>query len=128
MRAVLPIAEILRELGFPEPMPMVGWTFSAAWAEAEPEALRRLLRLAWRASVLLAESEAEWERIAPLTGAADEAELRRLQAHFRSGLPQRWDAATRAEADRLYAALADIAGQRLLGSARTFHEGPWPPT
>jgi NitT/TauT family transport system substrate-binding protein len=123
---------MLHRLGFPEPLPMVGWTFAASWAEAAPEAARGLLRLAWRASALLAESEAEWERIAPLTGTADEAELRQLQAHFRAGLPWRWDAEARAEAARLYDRLAEMGGERLVGAATrlppgTFHEGPWPP-
>lgn len=132
MRALLPMAGVLRGLGFPEPLPMVGWIFSDAWAAAQPEAPRRLLRLACRASVILAESEAEWERIAPLTGAADAAELRRLQEHFRAGLPHRWDAAARAEAERLYALLAEVGGERLVGPAPrlppgTFRADPWPP-
>ncbi|MBX6740567.1 MAG: ABC transporter substrate-binding protein [Acetobacteraceae bacterium] len=132
MRALLPVAEVLRELGFPEPLPMVGWTFSEAWAASRPDALRHLLRLTWRASGILAESEAEWRRLAPLTGAGSQEELRRLQAHFRTGLPQRWDAALRAEAARLYDALAAMGGERLVGAAAhlppgTFHEGSWPP-
>lgn len=132
MQALLPMAEVLRQLGFPEPLPMVGWTFSEAWARAAPEVLPRLLRLAWRAGDLLAASETEWQRIAPLTGAGNEEELRRLQAHFRAGLPRRWDAGLRAEAARLYDALAAVGGERLVGTAAhlppgTFHEGPWPP-
>jgi NitT/TauT family transport system substrate-binding protein len=132
MRALLPVAAMLQRLGFPEPLPMVGWTFPDRWAEAAPEAVAALLRLAWRASGILAESAGEWERIAPLTGAVDEGELRGLQAHFRAGLPGRWDAAVRAEAIRLYGALAEIGGPALVGAATrlppgTFHAGPWPP-
>ena len=40
MRALLPMAEVLRGLGFPEPLPMVGWTFSDAWAAATGRAPR----------------------------------------------------------------------------------------
>lgn len=130
-RTALPMAEALAGLGFPEPLPMVGWTFSARWAAAEPAALAALFRTVREATDLLAGSDAEWRRIAPLTGAADEAELLRLREHFRAGIPRRWGPAEREDAARLHALLAEIGGERLVGPAMrlppgTFHpDSPW---
>jgi NitT/TauT family transport system substrate-binding protein len=130
MRSLLPMQEVLRDLGFAEPLPMVGWTFSESWASANPAALAGFARAMHRAVGILGESDAEWRRIAPLTGAADEAELIRLREHFRAGIPSRWGAAEQAATGRLHAMLADIGGERLVGSAArlppgTFH-ATWP--
>jgi NitT/TauT family transport system substrate-binding protein len=128
MRSVLPMEEVLRALGFAEPLPMVGWTFSAGWAAANGAALAGFARAVQGAAGILAESDAEWRRIAPLTGAADEAQLLRLRAHFRAGIPRRWGAAEREAAARLHALLAGIGGESLVGAASRLPPGTFHPT
>jgi NitT/TauT family transport system substrate-binding protein len=130
MRGLLPMEEVLRALGLAEELPMVGWAFSAAWAAANGAALAGFARTVQRATGILGESDEEWRRIAPLTGAADEAELLRLRAHFRAGIPRRWGTVEREAAARLHALLAGIGGERLVGPAThlppgTFH-AEWP--
>ena len=130
MRSLLPVEEVLRALGFAEPLPMVGWTFSAGWAAANGPALAGFARVVRGAVGILGASDAAWQRIAPLTGAADEAELLRLRAHFRAGIPRRWGAAEREAAARLHALLAGIGGARLVGPATRLPPGTflaeWP--
>jgi NitT/TauT family transport system substrate-binding protein len=69
------------------------------------------------ANAILAASDAEWERIAPLTGAADVAELIKLREAYRDGIPRHWGAAERDAAARLYRMLAEIGGTTLVGSS-----------
>ena len=62
-------------------------------------------------------SDAEWQRLLPLTRAEDEADARRLHAplprgHRRAlGRPEQ-----QAEAAKLYAVLAELGGEKLVGS------------
>jgi len=75
------------------------------------------------ADAILAASDTEWERIAPLTGAADTAELVKLRDAYRDGIPHRWGAAEREAASRLYKLLAEIGGTTLVASGSDLAKG-----
>ena len=60
-------------------VPFVGYAFSEGWATRNRAALDGFLAASRRARAVLAEHDEEWERIAPLTGAASTAELHRLR-------------------------------------------------
>jgi NitT/TauT family transport system substrate-binding protein len=75
------------------------------------------------ADAILATSDTEWERIAPLTGAADTAELVKLRDAYRDGIPHRWGAAEREAASRLYKLLAEIGGTTLVASGSDLAKG-----
>lgn len=124
--APLAMAEVVSALGVSPGLPMVGWTFRAGWAAAQPAVLAGFLGAACAAAAALGEDPAEWARLAPLTGAADAAESARLRAHFRAGLPGPWDAAARGEAARLHAMLAAIGGAALVGPATALPPGLFP--
>jgi NitT/TauT family transport system substrate-binding protein len=102
---------------------MVGYVVSEAWAAAHRDALERFWRAAAAAKEVLATDDAEWTRIAPLTGARDAAELARLRDAYRAGIPRRWGEAERAEAARLYRLLAEIGGPALVGEGRALAPG-----
>ena len=105
-RPLFDMADALAGVGAPRGLPMLGMVFSSAWAGRNRPALDAFLDGARRARAVLAESDAEWERIAPLTGAADAAELARLRAWYRRGIPDETAAADwPAAAARLYATL-----------------------
>ena len=68
-------------------------------------------------------TNAQWERIAPLTGAADTAELVKLRDAYRDGIPRHWGAAEREAAARLYKLLAEIGGTTLVASGSDLAPG-----
>jgi NitT/TauT family transport system substrate-binding protein len=69
----------------------------------------------------------EWQRLAPLTGAADAAELAQLAAWYRRGIPQHWGDTERQAAEQLYQLLAEIGGPALVGSDTDLAPGTfWP--
>ena len=117
------IDRALRMLGFSSDLPMVGYVVSERWAKANAAALGGFLRASRRAKAVLAISDEEWVRLAPLTGAASEAELARLRDAFRAGIPRRWGAAEREEAARLYALLAALGGEALVGPVEALAQG-----
>lgn len=121
MRRLLAMEDVVTALGLPPGVPFLGYVFSDAWATqgaAEP-----FLRAAGQARAILATSDAEWDRIAPLTGAASTAELQALRAWYRRGIPGAWDAATQGAAGRLYDVMAAIGGTALVGPATRLAPG-----
>jgi NitT/TauT family transport system substrate-binding protein len=55
--------------------------------------------------------------------AADEATFLALRDGFRSGIPERWGDAERADAARLYAIMAELGGKELVGDSATLQPG-----
>jgi NitT/TauT family transport system substrate-binding protein len=123
MRPVMSIGDALRALGFETAVPLVGYVVSDRWATAHRPLLAGFLRASRRAEEILATSDDEWTRIARLTGARDPAELAKLRDAFRAGIPVHWGDAERNDAERLYALLAKIGGELLVGSATTLQPG-----
>ena len=127
MRHVLDIGDAVRGLGIHADVPVIGYVFSEAWAGRNRPALDGFLAASGRARAVLAESDAEWQRLMPLTGATSQAELDRLKALYRAGIPRRWGEAERQAAAQLFAVLARIGGRELVGSVGTLAEGTfWP--
>src|SRR5258708_11007781 len=106
--------EAWREWGTVSGLPLMVYVVSEGWAANHPAAIAGLGRASRRAKEILASSDEEWLRIKQLTGAQDEAEVARLRDAFRAGIPQRWGAAERADAARLYGIIAEIGGESLV--------------
>ena len=112
----------------PQACPSSAGCFSQDWAARNRAALAAFLDASQRARALLATSNAEWDRIAKLTGAASPAELERLKILYRRGIPARWGAPEQAGAARLYDILASLGGPALVGTAAHLSPGTfWQP-
>ncbi len=117
MRSVLGVEQAVQALGIAPGLPFVGYVFSEHWARANPAAARVFLDAGRQARGILAQDDAEWQRIRPLTGARDDAELARLRAWYRTGVPGPLTPARIGDAARLYDILAAIGGTALVGPA-----------
>ena len=129
--SVLDVADTLVALGVPKGMPMLGFVFSDAWAGRNRAALMGFLAASRKARAILgssgATSDAEWVRIAPLTGARDAAEVTHLRDWYRRGVVGLDDADFRAAASGLYAQFASIGGADLVGPSPVLAPGTfWP--
>lgn len=113
-RRVLAMEDAVGALGIPQGVPFVGWVFSDALAARSPAAVQGFVAASDRARAILVASDAEWERIAPLTGAGGPDELARLRDAYRRGAPGRWNLEATA---RLYDVLAAVGGPDLVGPA-----------
>ena len=114
-RSVLSVSDALRTLGFRTAIPLVGYVVSDRWAQAHPNQIAAFVRAVGAAESILATSDAEWDRLGRRTGARDAVELRAVRDTFRAGIPLRWGADERKEAERLYALFAKIGGETLVG-------------
>ena len=126
-RRILDIEDLLPQFGVQGPLSMIGYAFDQAWAMRNRDALDRFLKAAAKAKDILLTSDAEWERIAPLTGARDAAGLAVYRDRYRRGIPRRAIEAEEADARVLYRVLARLGGSQLVGqgtelAAGTFYQ------
>ena len=102
---------------------MLGYAFRGEWAARNGEALRAFVAASQAAKERLAGSESDWTALAPLVGSNDEDVLAALRAGYAAGIPKRWGEAERRAAVDLYAILAQLGGERLVGRARSLDPG-----
>ena len=116
------VEEAISELGVESVPPQLGYVFYQSFADANPELIVAFAD-ASRAAKKLLQGDAEWERIRPLTKAEDDATFEALKRRFREGIIDRWGEAEQADAAELYAILAELGGEELVGGATELAPG-----
>ena len=107
-------------------MSALGYVFHDKWASENPDAAKGFVRASAQAKDLLANSDDEWLRLAPIVR-AEGKELEKLRDRYREGIPRRPVAEEEADAAKLYHVLAAIGGEKLVGSAAEMAPGTfWP--
>jgi NitT/TauT family transport system substrate-binding protein len=122
-RRLAGVEDLLPKLGAKGRTAMIGYVFEDGWGNANRDAVARFIAISREAKEILASSDAEWEKIAPLTGAADPATLRAFRDRYREGIPRRPIADEEADARVLYRVLAAIGGRELVGPAPELDSG-----
>jgi NitT/TauT family transport system substrate-binding protein len=122
-RRLVGIEELLPKLGAKDRIAMVGYVFDESWSSANRDRLSRFIAMTRAAKDILTTSDAEWETIAPLTGAADAATLHAYRDRYREGIPRRPVTDEEADARVLYHVLAEIGGRELVGPAPELQPG-----
>jgi NitT/TauT family transport system substrate-binding protein len=122
-RRLVGMEDILPKLGAKGRIAMVGYVFDEAWGDANRDAVARFIAMTRAAKEILSTSDAEWETIAPLTGASDAATLRAYRDRYREGIPRRPIADEEADARILYRVLAGVGGRELVGPAQELDPG-----
>jgi NitT/TauT family transport system substrate-binding protein len=122
-RRLVGIEDLLPKLGAKDRIAMVGYVFDENWGNAHRDLLARFLAVTSKAKDILSTSDADWETIAPLTGASDPATLRAYRDRYREGIPRRAIADEEADARVLYRVLAEAGGRDLVGPAQELAPG-----
>lgn len=123
MRPLLSAQEAADKLGIDSNLPLVGHVFDAGWARSNPQAISGFMEAVAKARALLGESDAEWQRLRPAMRAPDQATFEALRDGYRAGIPKPMDKAAVADAARLFALLADIGGEDLVGPGARLSPG-----
>lgn len=116
-RRLAGMEDLLPRFGAKGRTAMLGYVFDETWANANQDQVARFITVTRKAKEILATSDAEWETIAPLTGAPDTATLRAYRDRYREGVPRRPVTEEEADARLLYRVLAQIGGRELVGPA-----------
>ncbi len=122
-RRIAAIEDLLPQFGAKGKLSMIGYVFDEAWAAAHRDTVARFLDVTAKAKQILLTSNAEWQRIAPLTGAADAATLEVYRDRYRQGIPARPVADEEADARVLYRVLAELGGPALVGEGKELAPG-----
>lgn len=116
-QALTPVSELLPELGVETAMPLLGWTTTATWADANNYAFNGLLAASYGAKAILRDEDAEWERLAPKVKAKSPEQAAELMAGYRAGIPTQFGDAEVAGAVQVFEVLAAEGGAKLVGKA-----------
>jgi NitT/TauT family transport system substrate-binding protein len=111
-------------LGASGPVSALGYVFHDAWAKENEAGAMGLVKASAQAKELLAKSDEEWLRIAPLVR-AEGKELETLRDRYREGIPHRPVADEEADAAKIYRVLAGIGGEKLVGKAAEMAPGTY---
>jgi NitT/TauT family transport system substrate-binding protein len=118
MKRAIPMQDVLKRLGATGAVAMVGYVFDGGWAERNRALLDRFFGATREATKILADSPAEWQRLAPRIGASDASALDVYRRRYLEGVPHRPLADEAADAQALYRVLDEIGGADLVGPAR----------
>ena len=123
LKKLIGVEEATRELGVATRVPLLGYVFDEVWAAAHKADVLGFVAASRKAKALLAAGDAEWERLRPLMKAKDDATFEALRDGFRRGIPTTWGDAERDDAARLFALMAEIGGEDLVGAAKELVPG-----
>lgn len=127
MTELVSVSAMLPALGVETPPPLLGWVFSEEWAVEHPAVIEGLLTASRAAKQILAESDAEWERLRPMTRAADDKTLIALRDAHRAGIPRSFGPAEIEAAETMFSVMAELGGEKLTGSSAELAAGTfWP--
>jgi NitT/TauT family transport system substrate-binding protein len=115
-RRLIGAEDAAKALGASGPVSALGYVFHEKWADENSDAANGFVKASAQAKDLLKTSDEEWLRLAPLVR-AEGKELERLRDRYREGIPRRPVAEEEADAGKLYRVLAEIGGEKLVGSA-----------
>jgi NitT/TauT family transport system substrate-binding protein len=121
-RRLIGADDAAKALGASGPVSALGYVFHDKWANENPEAAMGFVKASAEAKKLLAHSDAEWQRLAPIVR-AEGRELEVLRDRYREGIPKRPLAEEENDAAKLYEVLADLGGEKLVGEARQMAPG-----
>ncbi|MCB2053510.1 MAG: ABC transporter substrate-binding protein [Geminicoccaceae bacterium] len=122
MRHLIDVAEALAALGIDSDVPLLGYVVMDRLVEEQSDLVAGFAAASRAAKELLADDDAEWERLKPLMNAEDEAQFEALRAGWRAGIPGPGPVDEEA-AGRLLAIMADLGGEELVGRATSLPEG-----
>jgi NitT/TauT family transport system substrate-binding protein len=124
---LLDVTEAQEGLGVPADTPQLGYIFREEWADQHVELVQAFARASRAAKTIMDESDEEWERLRALTRAEDDATLEALKRRYREGIVHSWGDPEREAAGQLYAVLAELGGEELVGSSPVLVDGTfWP--
>lgn len=122
-RSIMSGADIIRQLGISETVPSIGYVFKQDWATQHKAAFQQFLSLSRQARDTLCSSDAEWQKIAPLTEAANPTELQKLHDGYCGGRVDQWGLAQQQAAEKIYALLHKLSNNKLTGTSASIQPG-----
>lgn len=127
-KRLISVEEAAEAMGAKGAVSAIGYVFSDAWAEENPDAALGFIKASRSTKALMNESDDEWTSMQAEGIIKDEgAALLALRDRFREGIPSRPVNDEIEDAVTLYKVLAKMGGEKLVGSSPELVEGTfWP--
>ncbi|MEM7488513.1 MAG: ABC transporter substrate-binding protein [Pseudomonadota bacterium] len=122
MRKLVDISEAAEALGLDPNTPLLGYVVRGEMLRDRPDLVDGLAAASRAAKDMLAEDDAEWDRLRPRMRADDDAQFEALVAGFRAGIPAAGPVDEEA-AGRMLELMARLGGEELIGAATSLPEG-----
>ena len=122
-RQIVSGEEAARALGAEGPISAIGYVFNEEWANAHKDAMLGFVNASRDAKQLLKTSDEEWQRLRPLVNVEDDKVFENIVKRYREGIPNRPIAEEERDTAVVYAKLAEIGGEDLVGPAKTLSPG-----
>ena len=121
---IIDIKDILKELGIPDGMPVIGWVFKEKWGGKSADILKSFLKSSDEAKKLMLESDDVWKDVRPFMNAKNDKLFVNLRDIYREGIPRGKFSETQLEGSKkLYSILSKIGGKDLVGKATELSPG-----
>jgi NitT/TauT family transport system substrate-binding protein len=122
-RRILDVRDAETALGLNEPVALIGYVFSEAFAASHKSTIDRFIAVAQKADDIMLRSDEEWDALRPLMKAEDEWTFKAYRDRTREGIPRRPIAAEETDARTLFRALASVGGAALVGPSQELDQG-----
>jgi NitT/TauT family transport system substrate-binding protein len=122
MRELVSVADASIALGLDPATPLLGYVVSEDLVKSKPELVAALKKASRDAKNLLLTDDAAWDRIRPMMNAESDAEFAALRDGWRAGVPADGPV-DEANAAKVFAVMAELGGEELLGKVTTLPEG-----
>lgn len=122
MRKLVDVADAAEAMGLSRETPLLGYVVRGDMLRDQPDLVDGLAAASRAAKELLADHDAEWDRLRPRMNAQTDAEFEALVAGFRAGIPAPGPVDEDAAA-RMLELMAERGGADLIGDATTLPEG-----
>jgi NitT/TauT family transport system substrate-binding protein len=117
------MTEVEKALGAKRDPIVTGYVFDEGFANAHRDALGRFFTVMRKARALIASSDEAWSAAATRIGAKDKATLDLYRMRYIEGGPKGTLEEQEADASKLFAVLAEIGGEKLVGPAKSLDAG-----
>jgi NitT/TauT family transport system substrate-binding protein len=121
-RQILTMADVIKGMGVTPTPALVGFIWSEKAVRDKGVPVDVLLAAVSDANVVLARSDAAWERLRPLIKPASDAELIAIRNYYRSGITGSWGPAETAAAEKLTKLLIELGDAELVGDGTRFDQ------
>ncbi|MBS0122847.1 ABC transporter substrate-binding protein [Thetidibacter halocola] len=122
MRPLVTVDEAAIALGLDPQTPLLGYVLKGEMLRDNPALVDALAGASRDAKDLLANSDAEWDRLRPLMNAANDAQFSALKAGYRAGIPTPGPV-DEAAAAKMLRLMAELGGTELVGDATDLPAG-----
>jgi len=122
MRELISVADASKALGLNPDTPLLGYVMKESFIAENPGIAKALYQASRSAKDLLASDDAAWEPLRDRMNVKSDAQYETLRTDFRAGIPKA-EPVDEAGAAKFLALMADLGGEKLVGSATTLPTG-----